>query len=77
MNFDGGQADEQHTIAGRLIPLMEALHIAVAQASGQPLIERHSSKALPEWTRSQELLTRYATTPALKLEGTQGEPAKP
>lgn len=59
-----------------VIKLIEGLEVEPEPASrlrlvrlhGRERLSRQELTALPEWTRSQELLTRYATTPALKLE---------
>ena len=59
-----------------VIELLEGLDVEPEPASRLRLVRLHGRDglprqeltALPEWTRSQELLARYATTPALKLE---------
>jgi beta-N-acetylhexosaminidase len=53
-----------------------ASRLRLVRLHGREGVSREALKALPEWARSQELLTRYATTPALKLEATQVEPGK-
>jgi beta-N-acetylhexosaminidase len=53
-----------------------ASRLRLVRLHGREGVSREALKALPEWSRSQELLTRYATTPALKLESTQVEPGK-
>jgi beta-N-acetylhexosaminidase len=67
-----------------VIALLDGLKVEPEPASRLRLVRLHGREGvprevlegLPEWTRSQELLTRYATTPALKLESTPGEPGK-
>ncbi len=49
MNFYGPETTEQHTLTGRVIPLFEAMQLAVNKASGRPLKERVHSAVLPEW----------------------------
>jgi hypothetical protein len=51
-----------------------ASRLRLVRLHGRDGVPRRELEALPEWTRSQELLTRYATTPALKLEATRVEP---
>jgi hypothetical protein len=46
-----------------------ASRLRLVRLHGREGVPRPDLEALPEWARSQELLTRYATTPALKLEG--------
>jgi beta-N-acetylhexosaminidase len=45
-----------------------ASRLRLVRLHGRERLSRQELTALPEWTRSQELLARYATTPALKLE---------
>jgi hypothetical protein len=45
-----------------------ASRLRLVRLHGREGLSRQALQALPDWTRSQELLTRYATTPALKLE---------
>ena len=52
MNFYGSKATEQHTLAGRLIPLAEAMLLAVSKATGQPSAEARYSQILPVWTHN-------------------------
>lgn len=49
MNFYGTESTSEHTLAGRLIPLVEALARAVARAAKQPLSESKYSTQLPAW----------------------------
>jgi beta-N-acetylhexosaminidase len=59
-----------------VIKLLDGLKVDPEPASRLRLVRLHGREglprqqltALPEWIRSQELLARYATTPALKLE---------
>jgi hypothetical protein len=60
MNFYGTQTNEQHTLAGRLIPLLEALWLAIAKATGQPAMEPRYSELLPGWTHN--LCAKTTTT---------------
>ena len=45
-----------------------ASRLRLVRLHGRDRLPRQQLTALPEWTRSQELLARFATTPALKLE---------
>jgi beta-N-acetylhexosaminidase len=45
-----------------------ASRLRLVRLHGRDGMSRQELTALPEWTRSQELLARYATTPALRLE---------
>jgi len=49
VNFYGTKSAPEHTIAGRLIPLGEALVRAISKASNQPLAEPKHSAQLPAW----------------------------
>jgi hypothetical protein len=49
MNFFGPENREEHTIAGRLIPLAEALYHSVMKAGGQPVPQPSYSAQLPAW----------------------------
>ena len=60
MNFYGSETTEQHTLAGRAIPLMEAMWFAVSKAVGQPAAEPMHSKILPVWTHN--LCDKLTTT---------------
>jgi beta-N-acetylhexosaminidase len=59
-----------------VVKLLDGLKVEPEPASRLRLVRLHGREglprqqltALPEWIRSQELLARYATTPALKLE---------
>ena len=59
-----------------VIKLLDGLKVERQPASQLRLVRLHGREgmprqeltALPEWIRGQELLARYATTPALKLE---------
>jgi hypothetical protein len=53
-----------------------ASRLRLVRLHGREGLSRDALQATPEWARSQELLTRYATTPALKLEATRSEPGK-
>src|SRR5690348_13462729 len=46
---NGQPAKPEQTIAGRMIPLMEAFHRAFEKARGQTLGEPHLSACLPLW----------------------------
>ena len=43
---------------------------------GREAMTREALQATPEWARAQELLTRFATPPTLKLESDPTEPKK-
>jgi beta-N-acetylhexosaminidase len=45
-----------------------ASRLRLVRLHGRDRLSREELVALPEWTRCQELLARYATTPALRLE---------
>jgi beta-N-acetylhexosaminidase len=45
-----------------------ASRLRLVRLHGRDGMSRQELTALPEWTRSQELLARFATTPVLKLE---------
>jgi hypothetical protein len=49
MNFYGSEGQDVHTIAGRLIPLSEALYIAVQKAASRPVSEPKYSVNFPVW----------------------------
>jgi hypothetical protein len=49
MNFYGAETTEQHSLNGRIIPIMEALWLSMKRASGQPPQEPKYSKVLPAW----------------------------
>lgn len=49
MNFYGSENRPEHTIAGRLIPLAEALSIAVMKASGRPVSVPNYSAGFLAW----------------------------
>ena len=59
-----------------VIALLDGLNVEPEPASrlrlvrlhGRDGVSREALTALPEWTRSQELLARFAAAPALKLE---------
>jgi beta-N-acetylhexosaminidase len=59
-----------------VVKLLDGLKVEPEPASRLRLVRLHGREGLPrqqltaspEWIRSQELLARYATTPALKLE---------
>jgi beta-N-acetylhexosaminidase len=67
-----------------VVALLDGLHVEPEPAARMRLVRLHGRdgvsrevlKTLPEWTRSQELLARHATTPALKLEPEKGERGK-
>jgi len=52
MNFYGPESRDQNTIAGRLIPLLEAFEIAIKKAANQPLPQKNHSAQLPIWCHS-------------------------
>jgi hypothetical protein len=49
MNFFGTENRNEHTIAGRLIPLWEAVHRSITKAAKQPVSEAKYSVQLPVW----------------------------
>ncbi len=49
MNFYGPENRSEHTVAGRLIPLFEALQLAITKASKGPLSAPKHSAQLPTW----------------------------
>jgi hypothetical protein len=49
MNFYGTETTDQHTLAGRIIPLLEAMFQSVSMAGGQPVKEPKYSTVLPAW----------------------------
>lgn len=49
MNFYGTTIGPQHTLFGRVLPMMEAMRLAISRASGQPLPAVESKGYLPEW----------------------------
>jgi hypothetical protein len=64
--------------------LLDGLKVEPQPASRLRLVRLHGRdrmtpealRATPEWARSQELLARFATPPALKLEANKTEPGK-
>ena len=67
-----------------VLALLDGLKVEPQPASRLRLVRLHGREhptrealeATPEWARSQELLTRFATTPALKLESNKTESGK-
>jgi beta-N-acetylhexosaminidase len=55
-------------IEGLKVDPEPASRLRLVRLHGRERLSRQELTALPEWTHSQELLARYATTPALKLE---------
>ena len=53
-----------------------ASRLRLVRMHGREGMSREALEATPEWARSQELLTRFATTPVLKLEPNKTEPGK-
>jgi hypothetical protein len=49
MNFYGPENRDEHTLAGRLIPLAESLYHAIMKAGGQPVSEPNYSVRIPVW----------------------------
>jgi hypothetical protein len=49
MNFYGSVSGPQHTIYGRIVPLMEAMRLAICRAANCPPAAAQASKPLPEW----------------------------
>jgi hypothetical protein len=47
MNFYGPENRDEHTLAGRLIPLAEALYHSVMKAANQPVAQSQQSAQLP------------------------------
>ncbi len=55
-------------IEGLKVDPEPASRLRLVRLHGRDRLSRQELTALPDWARSQELLARYATTPALKLE---------
>jgi beta-N-acetylhexosaminidase len=53
-----------------------ASRLRLVRMHGRERMSREALEATPEWARSQELLTRFATTPALELKPNQTELGK-
>jgi hypothetical protein len=49
MNFYGTTVGPQHTLFGRIPPLMEAMRVAISRAANQPLPPVQFAKAVPQW----------------------------
>ena len=49
MNFYGTTTGSQHTLFGRIVPIMGALRLAIWRAAEQPLPEVQFANELPEW----------------------------
>lgn len=49
MNFYGEHSADEHTIAGRVFPLMEAMDQAISRAANRPVSEPKHSAQLPVW----------------------------
>lgn len=49
MNFYGTTIGPQHTLFGRILPMMEAMRIAILRAAEQPLPAAEMKWPLPEW----------------------------
>jgi hypothetical protein len=60
MNFYGAETTEQHSLNGRLIPIMEALWLSMKRATGQPPQEAKYSTVLPPW--AHKLCDKQMTT---------------
>jgi hypothetical protein len=60
MNFYGTGTTEQHSLSGRLIPLMEAMYLSIRKASGQPAGEPRYSMVLPPW--AHKLCDKFTVT---------------
>jgi len=52
MNFYGTESRDEHTIAGRLIPLPEAFDLAIKKAANVPLPKKNHSAHLPVWAHN-------------------------
>jgi hypothetical protein len=52
MNFYGPENRDEHTLAGRLAPLAEALYHSVMKAGGQPVAQAKYSTQLPTWCQN-------------------------
>src|SRR5688572_20225823 len=52
MNFYGSESRPEHTLAGRLIPLAEALYQAVQKAADRPVSEPKYSANFPIWAHN-------------------------
>jgi hypothetical protein len=67
-----------------VIALLDGLKVEPEPASRLRLVRLHGRDGMtrealqvhPDWQRAQELLIRFATTPALKLEANKTEPGK-
>lgn len=53
-----------------------ASSLRLVRLHGRDRLSREALEATPEWARAQELLTRFATPPTLKLESGPTEPQK-
>lgn len=49
MNFYGTTVGPQHTLFGRVLPMMEAMRLAILRAAEQPLPKEATKAQLPEW----------------------------
>jgi len=65
MNYYGTETTEQHLIAGRIIPLIEAMWQAMQRATGRPLSEAKYAAVLPCWIHN--LCDKLMTTIFKKL----------
>jgi hypothetical protein len=52
MNFYGTTVGPQHTLFGRVPPVMEAMHLAVLRASEQPTPPAQLANAAPPWVHN-------------------------
>lgn len=53
-----------------------ASSLRLVRLRGREGMSREALRATPEWAHAQELLTRFATPPSLKLESDPTEPKK-
>jgi hypothetical protein len=49
MNFYGSKIGSEHTLAGRLIPLLETFNLAIERCAKRPVPDAIYSKAVPAW----------------------------
>ena len=52
MNFYGKVVGPQHTLFGRIVPMMEAMQLAVSRAAEQPLPPVQLAHDLPSWVHN-------------------------
>jgi hypothetical protein len=52
MNFYGTTVGPQHTLFGRVPPLMDAMRLAISRATEQPLPPVQFADAVPQWVHN-------------------------